>query len=292
MEKEKKYCVYKHTNKINGKIYIGQTKQNPETRWQSGYGYRECSRFYNAIKKYGWENFEHEILKSDLTLEEANYFEKYYIKFYNSLSPNGYNLTEGGENYHVSEESRKKRSSSAKGRKLSEDTKKKLSFLASQRTGDRNHFTNKKHTSLTKEKIKNKTFERKINRPVICINFNFIFPSIEECARALELYPENIGNCCRGKVKKCGGLFFEYYDKEYDYTKYSLEKFNEEINQMKEYIKHHSKQKKVRCIEKNKIFNSIAEASRELNVNNTSIVLCCKKNRNKTAGGYHWEYVD
>ena len=59
----KNYCVYQHTNKINGKIYIGITCQKPEKRWGSqGRKYEECPYFWKAIQKYGWENFEHKIL--------------------------------------------------------------------------------------------------------------------------------------------------------------------------------------------------------------------------------------
>lgn len=56
------YCVYAHINKVNGKIYIGQTCRKPEYRWNDGKGYKECTYFYNAIEKYGWDNFDHEIL--------------------------------------------------------------------------------------------------------------------------------------------------------------------------------------------------------------------------------------
>ena len=69
------YCIYKHTNKINHKVYIGMTN-NPKRRWaNNGKEYMPkdgCnSRFWGAIKKYGWSNFKHEILISGLTRKEA-----------------------------------------------------------------------------------------------------------------------------------------------------------------------------------------------------------------------------
>ena len=101
-ENKNTYCVYKHTNKIDGKVYIGQTKHgdNPYKRWgYNAWGYNTASHFSNAIKKYGWDNFEHEILHNNLTIEEANYYEKLEIKNYNSTDPNfGYNQTSGGLN--------------------------------------------------------------------------------------------------------------------------------------------------------------------------------------------------
>ena len=63
------HYVYFHKNKINGKMYIGQCKGAVERRWRSnGDGYiNRCSKFSDAIKKYGWDNFEHGILKEKLT---------------------------------------------------------------------------------------------------------------------------------------------------------------------------------------------------------------------------------
>lgn len=93
----KTYIVYKHTNKISQKCYIGITGQEKyKKRWQNGLGYLHQTKFYNAIKKYGWDNFTHEILFSDLSLEEACQLEKELIIKYDSIS-NGYNLNEGGE---------------------------------------------------------------------------------------------------------------------------------------------------------------------------------------------------
>lgn len=77
------YCVYKHTNKINNKIYIGQTCQKPEYRWGSdGQNYKNNPYFYSAIIKYGWNNFTHEIIYNNLTAEEANQKEIELIKLY------------------------------------------------------------------------------------------------------------------------------------------------------------------------------------------------------------------
>ena len=49
--------IYMHRNLINNKVYIGQTIQKPEYRWNKGKGYKDSSLFYNAIQKYGWNNF-------------------------------------------------------------------------------------------------------------------------------------------------------------------------------------------------------------------------------------------
>ena len=65
-----RYCVYKHTSP-NGKVYIGITSQNPIARWRNGKGYSNNTHFKNAIDKYGWDNFKHEILHSELSKEEA-----------------------------------------------------------------------------------------------------------------------------------------------------------------------------------------------------------------------------
>lgn len=92
-----KYIVYKHTNKINGKGYIGITRTSVELRWRSdGSGYRKCIKFYNAIKKYGWDNFKHEILYTGLSKEEACTLEIELISKYKKEN-NSYNISGGGE---------------------------------------------------------------------------------------------------------------------------------------------------------------------------------------------------
>lgn len=89
--------VYCHTFP-NGKKYVGITGQSPELRWGTqGSNYRG-QKVYQAIKKYGWDNVSHTILKENLTEEQACYYEQLYIKSLDShISKNGYNCSWGGE---------------------------------------------------------------------------------------------------------------------------------------------------------------------------------------------------
>lgn len=91
------WTVYMHISPSN-KRYIGITSNNTERRWQGGYGYLSNRYFYNSIKKYGWDNFKHDILARFLTKEEACELEKKYIAYFDSSNPTkGYNLSTGGE---------------------------------------------------------------------------------------------------------------------------------------------------------------------------------------------------
>lgn len=95
---DRRYCVYKHTNKINGKVYIGITSQKPQKRWDCGRGYKKNKHFWDAIQKYGWENFEHEILFENVTPDDAFSKEKELILEYGSRDyRKGYNISTGGE---------------------------------------------------------------------------------------------------------------------------------------------------------------------------------------------------
>ena len=70
MNMEKTFCVYMHTNKINGKKYIGITSQRPQKRFLNGKGY-QTQVLGKAVKKYGWENFETQILFDGISEAEA-----------------------------------------------------------------------------------------------------------------------------------------------------------------------------------------------------------------------------
>lgn len=89
------YCVYIHTNKVNGKKYVGITSQNPLERWRKGRGYKNSTKFYKAIDKYGWDGFSHEILLDGISQDEARAAEISLIRAFDTIR-NGYNISEGG----------------------------------------------------------------------------------------------------------------------------------------------------------------------------------------------------
>lgn len=96
MKNKNNWCVYMHTNNINGKRYIG-ISQNPKRRWKNGNGYK-TQLFGKAINKYGWDNFTHEILFTGLTENDACEKEIELISLYNTTDDKyGYNILDGGD---------------------------------------------------------------------------------------------------------------------------------------------------------------------------------------------------
>lgn len=248
---EKKYTIYMHKNKSNNKVYIGQTSQDPKKRWDGGNGYKTSIRFYNAIQKYGWNNFEHIILFTNLSAEEANSKEKELIEFFNSTNDNfGYNIQNGGKNFSHSEETKKRiglaNAKSLLGKKHSEEQNKKMSELF---TGEGNPFYGKKHKDETKQRIsearkgkccgkehhmfgKHHTEENKQKisqarqgkggKAVICLNTMEVFDCMMDAARWCGLKTSaSIGQVCNqtGKQKTAGKhpetgekLYWKYYN--------------------------------------------------------------------------------
>ena len=107
--------VYKIKNKLDGKIYIGQTTKTLERRWYAHCrAESDCRYLKAAIKTHGKDNFEIKIVAHCSSPDEMNHRETYYIKLFKSLAPNGYNLTVGGERSEWSEVSRNKSSETHK----------------------------------------------------------------------------------------------------------------------------------------------------------------------------------
>ena len=220
------YFVYQHVNKTNGKRYIGITKQHPEQRWgRNGVNYKECPHFWSVINKYGWDSFEHDVLYSGLSKEEACRIECELIKTHNTQDREfGYNVMSGGTAPSIPDEVRRKMSVSMRGNKngagkvCSEEKKKKISDAQKGKTLTEEHRANiskakrgKTHKTLSKES-RQKIADSHEKKAVFCQELNRQFPSIQECARELGLYATNICKCCKNKIKTTGGFHFYYID--------------------------------------------------------------------------------
>ena len=220
------YTVYQHKNKINGKVYIGITSQIPTQRWgANGKNYRSSPHFYSAIQKYGWDNFEHNILLENLSKEDACTKEQELIKKFNTMDKRfGYNQTSCGECFELSAEARIKKSkamignknglgkpcskekadkirNAQKGRHLSDEHKKKLSESAK-----------KRHTPCSEDKRKTLQNSHPNMKMIYCEETNTIYKSVQECARQLDIYATNISKVCQGKIKTTKGYHLRYYN--------------------------------------------------------------------------------
>lgn len=149
--------IYKVTNKLSGKIYIGQTTKSLEERWKKHCYANGCSVFYKAIKKHGKNAFTVEEIGKYGNIKDLNNAEEYYIDWFNCLVPNGYNLKSGGNNKTYSEESKKRMSESQSGEKnsrygkiVSEETRKKMSEA---KKGEKHWMFGKHHSEESRKKM-------------------------------------------------------------------------------------------------------------------------------------------
>ena len=187
------FTVYMHINRVNGKKYVGITKneKNLNRRWVNGKGYFRNKHFSDAIARYGWENFDHIVVAEGLTKEEACQLERELIRRYDTQNKEkGYNLTDGGEFFHHSEESRKLMSEHRKGKGL--------------------HEFSEEH----KRKIKEHHAGGAKKKKVRCVETGEIFDSINDAARAGGKNKKMVSNCCRKMphFNTAGGYHWEFYE--------------------------------------------------------------------------------
>lgn len=233
------YLVYKHTNLINNKVYIGITQQKAEKRWDRGHGYKRQPHFRDAIKKYGWDNFKHEILYDNLSKEEAIEKEIELIAKYKSNNREyGYNISKGGETYKENFKIRKgKDVPNAKSvRVIDAKTNEVVGIYESQNLcaialGIKRKGITKNCRGLSKtykgyifeyadfDFIKPKLSTIGIGKhnnhhktKVTCIEDNKHFNSIKEAGKYYNIRPNNIAVClCNSsKVKTAGGKHWKY----------------------------------------------------------------------------------
>lgn len=223
--------IYKITNKINSKVYIGQTVRTLEERISEHRRNKNCI-MYKAFEKHGFRNFKFEIIDEASNINELNQKEINWINFYNCLSPIGYNQCEGGCNtlgYHHREDSKQKMSEHKKGRYTKEE----------------NHFYGKTHTDKQKAKWseqrkgrvlsdewKENLKKSHVTRKVKNLDTGEIFDTVKEAGEKYSIEPTHITRVCRGKRKSTGGYRWSYTDtdkSEFDETRKCLYCGNEFI---------------------------------------------------------------
>lgn len=262
------YTIYIHKNKLNNKVYVGQTKQKPEYRWNHGKGYNTCPAFYQAISKYGWENFEHIILETGLSKEEADVKEQFYIEFYDSTNKlKGYNIQFGGNSHQVTEESRRKSSEHAK--KLWQDSE----FKQKQSNLMKELWKTEEYQKKQKEGRKNSTWS----------------PSPEHHQKMMEGFfryvEQNGGTATKGKPrpqevrekisKKMSG------ENNPMYGKHHTEAEKEKIRQT---LVKNGKTTYVKCLNTGEVFSSTTAAARWAGLKSSSGISDCLSGRKKSAG--------
>ena len=317
---DKNYIVYKHTSP-NGKCYIGITKQHPPwLRWRKdGSGYKGNPYFWNAIQKYGFDNFNHDILFEGLTLEEAQQKEIELIAYYKSNQGEyGYNLDNGGKcvgtlseeakrkisqaNKNRSPETREKLRKAMLGKKLSIETRQKISqankgriFSEETRAKISNAITGIKRSEETKQKVR----EAKLGTSLTDEHKRKISEGNKGHAVSEETR-RKISEANKGKHLS-------------EETKRKLSEINmghkgtpltkEHKEKLSYLARHRTKEQKEKMAQKRKIpivqlsidgefikkWDSGIDVKRELGINNANIV-ACMNGRQKTAGGYKWMY--
>jgi group I intron endonuclease len=224
--------LYKITNLVNGKVYIGQTIRTLKKRFKQHCepGSAKTSAIGRAIQKYGKNNFSIEQITTDkpiVTQEELNAAERYFVWFYNSMVPNGYNLKEGGgSSGRPSHESRLKMSLARKGRfsgNKSPTWGKRFSLsyrkqLSEAHLGIGHSEATRKKMSQSRmgiprseaHKINNREAHRKYMRPVMCIETGQCFESIHQAARAFGVGANGISSVVNGTHKSAYGFHWRF----------------------------------------------------------------------------------
>lgn len=224
------YTVYEHIAP-NGKVYVGITMLTIEKRWRNGEGYKSCPLFYKAIKKYGWENIKHRIIAEGVSKEYACQKECELIWEYKRKNMS-YNCSDGGEltakGCVRTDEFKQKISLFNKGKKLSEETKRKLSeshkgkiptvtqAVIEGRKKTREKLQGRTFTAEHRKKIseakkgKRTGEESPYNKKILCITNNKTYYAVKEAARELKLDASSICKVCKGKLKHYKGYVFEY----------------------------------------------------------------------------------
>lgn len=280
--------IYKITNLINNKIYIGKTIRNIQERWNE---HVSCALnnsdnlyLHNAIQKYGANNFKIEVIDSCNSEEELNQLEEYYIKLYNTQDKNiGYNLTNGGDG-NLKYDYKKIREMWDEGLSCKQIVEVLHCDKGVVTNALKNHSTYNYHLSLQRSNTMKKIVYQ------FDYNYNLIsqYDSIVEAANKNQCSTTIIQKVIKNKTYSAIGYFWNF----------------EPTIPTNLILKQKVKKRQVIQLDSQnniiQIFSSLADAARSLVPNGStskinSISSCISqvcKNKRVTAYGYKWQYFE
>ena len=203
-------------------MYIGITSCRISKRWgHEGSGYKTQTYFWRAIRKYGWDQFEHIVFAEYLTEDEACNMEKLLIKTFKTNDPKfGYNYEAGGRSMDGATKRKIAEAETGSkhryfGQHRSEDVRQKISQALS---GEKHPCYGKHLSETTKQRISDSTKGRvkapnagTQPKPVVCVETGEVYPSTAEAARATGIHHTAITMVLTGRRHKAGDLHWQYY---------------------------------------------------------------------------------
>ena len=290
----KTWYIYCHTAP-NGKRYVGQTRIEPEKRWGKGRGYKIQPYFKRAIDKYGWSNIKHAVLCTVSSQESANFLEQWFIEKWDTTNPKyGYNCAKGGagptgvkwdderkqafseymsgENNPMyggdhSPESLARMSESCKGRKLSQETRERVTRIVLDA---------------------NKKRQTPIRQLDMDGNIVAVYPSFSAAVEKTGYSQSSICSCCLGNRKSAYGYMWEYEDEDRRKiadkrrNREDKRRYNEPVNNLR-VIQFDANGNEIAR------FKSITDASRKTGVKRHIISDCCHGNLG-VSGNHVWRF--
>ena len=205
--------IYEYRNNLNGMVYIGQSSdfmgRKRSHRWLSLNG-DENSYIHRAMRKYGEENFTISVVER-CEVDKLDDREIYWINERKCMSPDGYNLSTGGNRPIMSEESRQKISNARKGMVFTDEHRKNLSLshmgkspTLEQREKQREKMTGRVIPPEQLEKIKNHAISRRmpVARWSASGKLMEVYESVKMAGKKLDIHGGHVTECIRGR-RKC-----------------------------------------------------------------------------------------
>ena len=215
--------IYKITNSINGKFYLGSSVNCKNRAYAHLCKLRKnknhCLKFQNAFNKYGEESFDFEIIACVININMLTAIEQEFIdEFKPHIS--GYNISQTAGNTFGIKQSKKTIERKRRmaigvlnpfyGKHHSAETKLRLSELAKTKyDGPNNPFYGQKHSDQTKAKMR----EIRRVKPLVCHQTGEIFESTGDASRKLKMHVRDISNCVYGRQKSTGGYTFAFVER-------------------------------------------------------------------------------